>query len=411
MSNRIKNRLSAAEVKSLLKPSAKPGRYADGDGLYLSVGLGNARRWVFLYRWHGRLREMGLGSAHTVTLAKAREFADAARKLRNEKKSPLEYRKAQQDIPLFGGFALELIDDWKSEWRNEKHIAQWSSSLQTHASKIWDMPVNAIETEDVLAVLKPIWKSRPETASRVRARIERVLDAASARGFRHDANPARWRHHLQRLLPRPAKLSRGHHAALPYGQVAEFYATLKLQESVASRALAFLILTAARTGEVLGATWSEIDLPNRQWEIPQHRMKGGRKHRVPLCDEAIVILKEVSDLTGREASAPVFPGRRGNPLSNMAMTQVLRRMGIPREAATVHGFRSTFRDWAGDVSSFPRETAEAALSHVVGDKTERAYARGDALEKRRAMMQAWAAFLSATATDNKVVAFSAVGGE
>jgi integrase len=273
-------------------------------------------------------------------------------------------------------------------FRNEKHKAQWKSTLETYAVPLRGKPVDTITTDDVLNVLKPIWAAKAETASRVRGRIEKVLDAAKAKGYRDGENPARWRGHLDHLLPRPSKRTRGHHAAMPYEDVAAFIAKLREREAAAALALELCILTAARSGEILGMQWSEIDLDKKIWTVSANRMKAGREHRVPLSSRAITILNQLEK--GR-AGEFVFPGQVHNkPLSNMAMEMILRRMQI--ENATVHGFRSSFRDWAGNVSNFPREVVETALAHVIGDKAEQAYRRSDALEKRRKLMDQWAAY-------------------
>ena len=285
-------------------------------------------------------------------------------------------------------------------FRNEKHKAQWKSTLQTYAGSLRSKSVDAIGTDDVLAVLKPIWTVKAETASRVRGRIEKVLDAAKAKGFRNGENPARWRGHLDHLLPRPSKLARGHHAAMPYEDVAGFIANLQKREASAAVALELCILTAARSAEILGMQWSEVELDKKIWTVPADRMKAGREHRVPLSPRAVAILHQLDALRADEF---VFPGQaRNRPLSNMAMEMVLRRMKI--ENATVHGFRSSFRDWAGNVSNFPREVVETALAHVIGDKAEQAYRRSDALEKRRKLMDEWAAYCSMPLT-GKIVAF------
>jgi integrase len=273
-------------------------------------------------------------------------------------------------------------------FRNEKHKAQWKSTLENYAAPLRPKPVDIIGTDDVLTVLKPIWTIKPETASRIRGRIEKVLDAAKAKGFRSGENPARWRGHLDHLLPRPSKLSRGHHAAMPYEEVANFIAKLRTREATAALALELCILTAARSGEILGMRWSEIDFDNKVWTVPANRMKAGREHRVPLSSPATAILRHLERM---KIGDLVFPGQtRGKPLSNMAMQMMLRRMKI--DYATVHGFRSSFRDWAGNVSNFPRELIETALAHVIGDKAEQAYRRSDALEKRRLLMDEWAAY-------------------
>jgi integrase len=253
-------------------------------------------------------------------------------------------------------------------FRNEKHKAQWKSTLETYAALLRAKPVDTIATDDVLAVLKPIWTTKAETASRVRGRVEKVLEAAKAKGFRERENPARWRGHLDHLLPRPSKLVRGHHAAMPYEDVAAFVAKLRKREATSALALELCILTAARSGEILGMRWPEIDFDKKIWTVPAARMKAGREHRAPLSPRALVILRQLEKLkTGNF----VFPGQaRNKPLSNMAMEMVLRRMKV--EDATIHGFRSSFRDWAGNVSNFPREVTETALAHVIGDKAEQA---------------------------------------
>jgi integrase len=397
LTSRNLHRLNARTVASLLKAGAKSGRHADGGGLYLSVGPGGGRRWVFLFRWHGRLREMGLGSAFDVSLQRARERAGEARALKAEGQNPLDTKRAAAEIPAFGPFALEMVEEWRPDWRNPKHAAQWKSTLESGAAKLKLIPVDKVDTEDVLRVLKPIWAKTPETASRLRGRIARVLDAAAAKGFREGENPARWKGHLDHLLPKPPKLSRGHHPAMSYADVPEFFRALKAREGMGARALEFLIYTAARSGEVRGATWAEMDLENNLWIVPGERMKAGKAHRVPLTDESVAVLKAVQPASGGKPDAIVFPGTHCKPLSDMSISAVLRRMGYASQQASVHGFRSSFRDWAGEVSTFPREVAEAALAHMVGNEVERAYRRGDALQKRRKLMQAWAGYLEAGA--------------
>ena len=287
------------------------------------------------------------------------------------------------------------MDGLESQWRNDKHRAQWRMTLKAYAADLRPLTLDAITTERVLGVLQPIWAEKPETASRLRGRLERVLDAAKARGLRTGENPARWRGHLDHLLPKRQKLTRGHHRALPYSDLPAFMAELRDRTAPAARTLEFLILTAARTSEALGARWGEVDLAAKVWTVPAERMKAGRQHRVPLSARAVELLSEA-----RPADAFVFPGIvEGSPLSSGAMERVLDRMGV---AVTVHGFRSTFRDWCGEASTFPRELAEAALAHTVGDETERAYRRGDALEKRRKLMDAWARYAGTTRADNVV---------
>ena len=409
MARRRLKRLSARSVSTL----NKPGRHADGEGLYLLVDGGGAKRWVFLFRWKapgekgpGKLREMGLGGLSAVSLADAREKAVAARQALANGRNPIDERKAaeaaRQSATTFGAFADALVEELKPGFRSAKHHAQWAMTLRTYAGPLRDKPLDAIQTVDVLAVLKPIWQSKSETASRLRGRIERVLDAARAQGLRSGENPARWRGHLDHLLPKRQKLTRGHHAAMPYTDVPAFIADLRRREAVAALALEFCILNASRSGEVLGAKWAEIDRKAKVWTVPPERMKGGREHRVPLSARSLQILEQVEAVRTGDF---VFPGqKRGRPLSSMALEKLLRRMAVD---VTTHGFRSSFRDWAGEATSFPREIAEAALAHVVGDETERAYRRGDALEKRRKLMDAWAGFVaSPRATAGTVVPLS-----
>jgi integrase len=368
--------------------TAKPGKYGDGANLYLIVSKAGARKWVLRFTWLGKPKEMGLGSTSGVTLADAREKAATARRQIAQGTNPIDERKQKHGIPTFGEVSDEVRQSLSVGFRNEKHKAQWKSTLETYAAPLRAKPVDIIATDDVLAVLRPIWTTKAETASRVRGRIEKVLDAAKAKGFRSGENPARWRGHLDHLLPRPSKLSRGHHAAMPYEEVANFIARLRTREATAALALELCILTAARSGEILGMGWSEIDFDNKVWTVPANRMKAGREHRVPLSFPATAILRHLQRMKSGDF---VFPGQaRGKPLSNMAMEMMLRRMKV--DYATVHGFRSSFRDWAGNVSNFPRELIETALAHVIGDKAEQAYRRSDALEKRRSLMDEWAAY-------------------
>jgi integrase len=385
----------------------KPGRHSDGDGLYLVVDASGARRWLFMFRWGGKLKEMGLGGASTVSLSDAREKAADARRIVASGRNPIELRRSAEAAraagTMFGAFADKLVADLVQGFRNEKHQSQWATTLKTYAAPLREKPLDAIGTDDVLAVLAPIWQTKHETASRLRGRIERVLDAAKAKGLRSGENPARWRGHLDKLLSKRRKLTRGHHAAMAYPDVPAFISELRKREAVAGMALEFTIVNASRSGEVLGARWSEIDQETKVWTVPAERMKAGRPHRVPLAPRALNILAEAEKIRTGEY---VFPGqRRDRPLSPVAMNKVLRRMQI--ENATVHGFRSSFRDWAGECTSFPREIAEAALAHVVGDETERAYRRGDALEKRRLLMEAWAGFLDTANASASVVPIGA----
>lgn len=386
---RLLNRLTPRTVATL----AKPGRHADGGGLYLSIGPGEARRWVFLFRWRGKLKEMGLGGFSSVTLARAREKAAAARALVADGINPIEAKRATAAVPTFGDFADAVVKDLGPQWKNEKHKAQWAATLTTDAARLRPLRVDRVETADVLETLKPIWNAKPETASRLRGRIERVLEAAKAKGFRTGENPARWKGHLDHLLPTRRKLTRGHHAALPFADVPAFIGELRQRTGTAALALEFAILTAARSGEVRGARWSEIDLKAKLWTVPASRMKAGREHRVPLTARAVTILENLQVLSDGTGDSLVFPGPKPDlGLSDAAFSALLKRMGKQPGSLTPHGFRSSFRDWAGEVSTFPRDVAEMALAHAVGDMTEQAYRRGDALEKRRKLMDAWARY-------------------
>jgi integrase len=372
--------------------NAEPGRHSDGEGLYLNVTPSGARSWLFMWKKDGKRREMGLGSAGSVSLARARELASECRAQVAAGLDPIQVRdaadKTKSGTPTFGAIADALIASKEVEWRNPKHRAQWRMTLTKYAAPLRPRPVDEIDTEAVLSVLKPLWQTKPETASRLRGRIEAVLDAARAQGHRSGENPAAWRGHLAHIFPKRGKLGRGHHAAMPYAEVPAFMARLRQQETIPALALEFCILTAARSGEVLGARWSEIDMAAKVWTVPAERMKAGREHRVPLCERAVNILDRLAKAMINDF---VFPGhRQGKPLSRAAMADVIDRMGV--EGATVHGFRSAFRDWAGNETHFAREVAEAALAHVVGDAAEQAYRRGDALEKRRTLMAAWAAY-------------------
>lgn len=382
------HRLSAAKVAK----ETKAGLYADGGGLYLRITDGKkaGRRWVFIYRrpLDGKRCEIGFGGTVAVPLAKARQKAGEARALVADGKDPLAMRDAGSTVPTFGELADQHIETMERSWRNPKHRAQWRMTLQVYAEPLRSKPVDEITTADVLEVLRPIWQAIPETASRVRGRIENVLDAAKVQGFRSGENPAAWRGHLKLILPARQKLTRGHHAAMAIDDLPKFMTSLRARPAVAARCLEFAILTAARSGEALGARWDEIDLGAKVWIIPAARMKAMREHRVPLCARALAILAEMEPLRD---GVHVFPGQRPKqPLSSMALEMVLRRMKLDR--VTVHGYRSTFRDWAGNRTSFARELAEHALSHVLGDKAEQAYRRDDALERRRPLMEAWAAF-------------------
>jgi integrase len=339
---------------------------------------------VFLFRWKepgktgaGKLREMGLGSASTISLARARELAAEARAHLAEGRNPLTVRSVEKVLPTFGSMADEVVAALETGWRNPKHRNQWRMTLTTYCEPIRSLPVDTVATEHVLGILRPLWSKVPETASRLRGRIEKVLDAAKAKGYRTGENPARWRGHLDHLLPKRQKLTRGHHKALPYDEVPALVARLHQTGSVSAFCLEFTILTAARSGEAMGARWEEFDL--------ERGMKAGREHRVPLSRRAKEILSRMNEVRVGDL---VFPGlKRDRPLSTMALEMVLRRMKVD---ATVHGFRSAFRDWAAEQTNVPREVAEAALAHVLENKVEAAYRRSDLFEKRRALMEEWA---------------------
>jgi integrase len=408
MVRRTLSRLTAAEVKKLANI---PGRHSDGGGLALQVDRRTgAAGWVFRYQVNGRERVAGLGPLHTVTLREARDKALALRKLRVDGVDPIEQRQASRQAArvaqaktlTFQECAVAYIAAHAPGWKNSKHAAQWPSTMESYVYPVMGgVPVQLVDVGLVLRVIEPIWLTKPETASRVRGRIESILDWATARGHRSGENPARWRGHLENLLPKRSKVARvEHHAALPYGGLPAFIDELRALEGVTARALEFLILAAARTSEVLNAQWGEIDLANRLWVIPGERMKAGKEHRVPLSDRAIEILEEMAANRERDF---VFPGAlSGRPLSNMALAMLLRRMG--RGDLTVHGFRSTFSDWCAERTNFPGELRAMALAHAVGDKVEAAYRRGDMLTKRRQLAAAWARFCGSPQGEGAIVA-------
>ena len=413
----------AAGLTALKVRTAKPGRYGDGRGLYLFVRSADARFWVFRYRHADRIREMGLGSVADVSLAEVREkAADLYRAVKAgtdplaerdtaREAAKVEARRAVVRAITFGEVADHYIAAHEAGWRNPKHRQQWRNTLDTYAAPIFGpLPVADVDTGAVMRVLEPVWREKAETASRLRGRIESILDYATARGWRGGENPARWRGHLDNLLPARAKIAKvEHHAALPWREVGAFMGALSSQEGVAALALRFVILTAARTNEVLGATWSEIDMQRAVWTVPGDRMKAGREHRVPLSEPALAILRELAPLrTDTDLGASIFPGRKdGRPLSNMALLMLLRRLG--RGDLTAHGFRSTFRDWCGESTNHPREVAEAALAHTLSDKVEAAYRRGDLMDKRRRLMDDWAVFCGRAATAGEVIPIRVVG--
>ncbi|MCC0056779.1 MAG: integrase arm-type DNA-binding domain-containing protein [Rhodobiaceae bacterium] len=376
--------LTAVAVKAL----TKPGRYADGNGLYLVVDPSGAKRWLLRTVVRGRRRDIGLGSCRLVSLAEARDKALAMRKVAREGGDPLaERRKNSETPPTFAEAAKLVHDQHKGAWKNSKHASQWITTLETYAvPEIGNVPVDQISSSDVMRVLGPIWLEKPETARRVRQRIGTVLDWAGAAGYRTGENPVRA---VGKGLPRQ-KPGKDHHAALPYNEVPKFIERLRQSDLGPQTKLAFefLILSAARTGEVLGARWSEVDWEKRIWTVPAGRMKAGREHRVPLGDRCLDILKEAKELAAN--SDLIFPGRSPKrPLSNMVFLMALRRMEIN---ATAHGFRSSFRDWAGESTPFPHEVCEMALAHTIKNKAEAAYRRGDLLEKRQELMAAWEVF-------------------
>lgn len=406
---RTRNNLTAKAVDAL----KEPGRHSDGGGLYLAIdgeGSSQRRRWLYLFNWNGKRREMGLGGFPAVSLKEARDARDKAEADLRAGNSPIEARDARKAVqlagptktPAFGEMADNLIASKESEWRNDKHRAQWVMTLERYCAPIRKKPVNEIGVDDVLLVLKPLWQRAPETASRLRGRIENVLDAAKVKGHRSGENPAIWRGNLEHLLAKRKKASKGHHPALPYSDIASLVTKLRARESISALALEFTILTAARSGETRGATWGEFDLKNKVWTVPASRMKAGVEHRVPLSARATAILTKLKDAS---VSDCVFPNTDGGMLSDMALSMALRRI---RPGVTVHGMRSSFRDWCGNETPFPREVAEAALAHVLGG-VEAAYRRSDALEKRRALMDLWAQYCEPKEGGN-VVTFKKSGG-
>jgi integrase len=401
---RESNKLNALKVTKL----KEPGRYPDGHGLYLQVSKWGTKAWIFRFMKDGRARHMGLGPLHTLSLQEARERARRARQALLDGIDPIDNRteirlaeRAQAAKRItFKEAAAKYIGAQRAGWKNAKHADQWEATLTTYAyPTIGNLSVADVDTAHVLKIIEPIWVSKTETASRVRGRVEAVLDWAAARKSRPAENPARWRGHLDKLLPARSKVRKvEHHPAMPYAKVAAFLQEIRQGSSVSALALEFTILTACRTGEVIGARWDEIDFAHKVWKVPGVRMKSGREHRVPLSARSIAILKSVPRIKDCHF---IFSGaREGQHLSNMAMLELLRERRGDR--FTVHGFRSSFRDWAAEQTNFPREIAEAALAHVLGDKTEAAYQRGDLLEKRRKLMDAWARYCSAPAVDGAI---------
>lgn len=383
-----RHKLTDSKIRAL----SKAGIYSDGDGLYLRVQTSGSRSWVYIWKRYGIRREIGLGpfgsGAGHVSLAAARAKAEECRNLvgsGGDPKTDLAERKAAVKVATFGTIADEYRETMGPKWKSDKTAAKWKRFAEIHAKNIRKVPVSEILTEDVLKVIRPMWADKPETAGNIRECIKLVLDHAKARGLRSGDNPAEWKGHLDQILPPPRKLIRGHHAAMPFNEITEFFTRLGAIGGIGARALEFTILTAVRSGETRGATWNEIDLEGKVWTIPAERMKAGKEHRVPLSDRAAAIL---TDMKTRAINDLVFPGAKGNSsLSDMTLAKALKAAG--GEAYTVHGFRSTFRDWGGEATNFQREVIEAALAHAVGDAVERSYRRGDALDKRRKLMDAW----------------------
>ena len=409
MVKRTVERLTALQAKR----ATKAGLLGDGKGLYLRVGDSGSKSWVLRYMLDGRAREMGIGSYYDLSLADARERARGFRKMVKDGVDPIDDRRVRRallraeraKVMTFRQCAEAYIVTHQASWRSQKHTAEWTRTLEVYVYPVFGAtPAQVIDVGLVMKVLDGIWLAKPETAGRIRGRIEAILDWATARGYREGDNPARWRGHLENLLPRKSKLRPvQHHAALPYAELGAFMADLRQQNGIGARALEFAILTAARTAEVIGARWDEINFGEKLWTVPAARMKAGREHRAPLSHATIEILEKMQAIRTDEF---VFPGSRsGHPISNMAMTMVLRRMG--RGDLTVHGFRSSFRDWTADQTNFPREVAEMALAHAVSDKVEAAYRRGELLRKRRQLMEAWARYTVTSAASAELIVSAA----
>jgi integrase len=395
MPKKLSNALTPLAVKN-----AKPGRHADGAGLHLLVKQSGARSWVYRFMLKGRSRDVGLGAAGSggLSLADARDEAAALRLKVKAGIDPLEERDreaadtfAEAQAAKVAGITFKAVAEAyiaanEASWRNDKHRQQWKNTLATYVYPVMgDLPVADIATAHVLKILEPIWREKPETASRIRGRIETVLDSAKARGYREGENPARWRGHIAQILPPRSRLTRGHHKAMAYAMVPSFVRALHTREATAALALEFVILTASRSGEVVGAKWDEVDLDKAIWTIPAVRMKAAKEHRVPLSPRAVEILESLKPLE----SEWLFPGAKGGKLSGMAMAMLLRRM---KQDCTVHGFRSGFRDWAAECTAYAHEVCEMALAHTIGNKAEAAYRRGDLFEKRRRLMADWASY-------------------
>ena len=392
-----------------LKRNSAPGYYGDGGGLYFQVAPAGTKSWIFRFSMLGRRREMGLGSFPTVSLADAREAASIARKLVSVGKDPIEERqsnRAQKKLDAARGISwdsalTQFLDSHEDGWKNKKHRQQWRNTLDTYAKDVLGaLPIASIGQSQISKILDPIWNEKPETASRVRGRIERILDWARVRGYREGENPARWRGHLDKVYPARAKVRKvKHHAAVPIDDLPKIYGQLTKAKGIAAKALRFVILTAARPGEAVGGLWPEVDKRSALWTIPPERMKADREHRVTLSREALAILDEMTEV---KSDNFVFPGHKeGRPLSLTALSKALKAAGGGE--ATVHGMRSTFKDWASERTSYPSEVSEMALAHSIGDKVEAAYRRGELLKKRAALLQQWATFVR-SGTGGNVVA-------
>ena len=401
------NRLTALQVQKL----SKPGYHADGAGLHLCVKATGGKSWIFRYRFGGKEREMGLGPLHTVSLAEAREKALAQRKLLLEGVDPLAAKQASEvqrklaeaSVITFDSAATSYIASHRAGWKNEKHAEQWTNTIATYASPVFgSLPVADVTTALVLRVLQPIWTTKTETASRVRGRVEKILDWCKTQGYRTGDNPAAWRGHLENLLSAPQKTKKvEHHPALPWREIGAFMQALRTMPGTAALATEFIILTNCRTSEAIEARWSEIDTVEKRWTIPAARMKAAKEHTIPLSDAALAVLQRLKAET--KEGEFVFPGGKKNtPLSNMACLALLKRMG--RSDLTVHGFRSSFRDWAGEATAHAREVIEHAMSHQLKDKAEAAYQRGSLLERRRVLMADWANYCAQPAATGVVVA-------
>jgi integrase len=402
---RIIHRLTAVAVTN----AKAKGLHPDGAGLYLRITSTGTKSWILRFKRDGRTRDMGLGPLGLISLARARELAAEAGRQRLQGLDPIKARDAQRATAkreeasalTFKDCAEQLITSHEAGWRNPaKQAKLWRNTLRDYAYPIiGDLPVAEVDTELIMQVLEPIWKNKPETASRVRSRMEAVLDWAKVSGFRNGENPARWRGHLDHLLPARSKVRRvRHHPALPYVEIPAFMEALRARNGISARALEFVILTAVRSGEARGAQWAEIDLGARMWIIPDHRMKGGKEHRVPLSDRALAILREMQEPRQNDL---VFPGSKpGRPLSDMSLLMLLREL---RPGITTHGFRSTFKDWTAEMTNTPNFVSEAALAHAVADKVEAAYRRADLFEKRRKLMDTWDRYCRRPASDVMVL--------